>query len=817
MDQPLTRQNHYVPIWYQKGFIVDPTTSLFRLDLDPPKTVLPDGRVYPARPVSGPRAPTSWFWAEDLYTTRFGSALNDEVERFLFGEIDNYGALAVRAFASNDVAAIHNLFQRFFAYLDAQKLRTPKGLDWIKSNYPNLTQLGLMMEMQGLRQMHLTMWYEAVREVVSAEQSDVKFIVTDHPVTIYNAAYPPTSAACRYPNDPPIELNGSQTVFALDANHCLILTNLEYAKEPTKVDLKAPRTHARYYGQSMARTDAFVRSRKLTSAEVTSINRLLKARAHRYIAANKKDWLYPETQSVESWAAIGKALLPPANELWHFGGEMFIGYKDGTTYHQDEFGRTSGAHEYLKKKRRPISKNDPCGCGSGRKFRQCCDGVPEEDRPTWDVYSLRERNLMFSRRVQDILGILGTEKTWKDVQRELSDEQVKEVHEALESLWPKDTDITQLLPRPDGKILRALYLGLVDPRTIAVSVTSWLPYFDEICIPNPFVNAGGIRPEYSPTQSPGKYKTQTLKNVFVLMVLEPFIHAGLVHLIPDPTDFNADFRRAVWGMAEERVPQNAELDEDDMQRVRALSKDEYMRATRGLPIDALRGLITRATPDLSPEDTEKLIAYLKKQQENDPLALLQPMQPGEEGAQLQTVKGFNLEVALFIAQLTGSMVYTDIRLHWRHLHSHTSAILGAKEASPWIPLIEGVKGTAFPLGGNPQIDLQLRMSRVLDDIRSAIRTLAISVRSSAGSAVEGKVAKQFAVKMQGTKKSLRKRWKGLTSRKEASAQFQGRMELSIPKGGFERPAVRRLLLTFGRAKSVQTMPMAIFVKAEGAE
>src|SRR5690606_8915821 len=108
----------------------DPKTSLFRLDLDPPKTVLPDGRVFPARAVSGPRAPTSWFWAEDLYTTRFGSALNDEIERFLFGEIDNYGALAVRAFATNDVAAIHESFQRFFEYLDAQKLRTPKGLDW---------------------------------------------------------------------------------------------------------------------------------------------------------------------------------------------------------------------------------------------------------------------------------------------------------------------------------------------------------------------------------------------------------------------------------------------------------------------------------------------------------------------------------------------------------------------------------------------------------------------------------------------------------------------------------------------------------------
>ena len=89
-----------------------------------------------------------------------------------------------------------------------------------------------MVEMQRLRNMHCTMWVECVREIVSAEQSDVKFIVTDHPVTAYNAACPHGSSMCQYPDDPPITLNGTQTVFPLDADHCLILTNLEYAEDP---------------------------------------------------------------------------------------------------------------------------------------------------------------------------------------------------------------------------------------------------------------------------------------------------------------------------------------------------------------------------------------------------------------------------------------------------------------------------------------------------------------------------------------------------------------------------------------------------------
>jgi len=225
--------------------------------------------------------PKDCFCEHDLYATHVGTILNDEVEKYLFGSIDVRGAKAVRAFADGDPCAMHDSFQDFFEYLDAQKLRTPKGLDWIKSRYPALNQLQLMREMQGLRLMHCTMWAEGVREIVSAEESDVKFIVTDHPVTVYNAALPPTSPECSHPGDPLIELVGSQTIFALDANTCLILTHLENAQEPRAANLTAPRTHARYRGQSLVRTDAFIRKRKLSRDQVIAINHLLKSCARR--------------------------------------------------------------------------------------------------------------------------------------------------------------------------------------------------------------------------------------------------------------------------------------------------------------------------------------------------------------------------------------------------------------------------------------------------------------------------------------------------------------------------------------------------------
>ena len=139
----------------------------------------------------------------------------------------------------------------------------------------------------------------------------------------------------------------------------------------------------------------------------------------------------------------------------------------------------------------------PAAAEAVDKFKRCCQNLPPEDRPTWELYSIRERNLMFCRAVQDILG-LNAGKSWQDVQREISDDQVKRIHEAFASLWPEDTDLPSLLPRPRSGILRAVYLGMSDPRLISPMVLGWLPYFDEIVLAHPFVNPLHIRPEYQP-------------------------------------------------------------------------------------------------------------------------------------------------------------------------------------------------------------------------------------------------------------------------------------------------------------------------------
>jgi len=795
-----TRRNHYVPVWYQKGFVSVDRPRLCYLDLNPK----PGEQRRGARSESPKSAPKQCFWSHDLYTTVLFGAPNDEIEHFLFGTIDNDGAVAVRAVVNGDPRAVHDSFQDFFAYIDAQKIRTPKGLDWIRARYGKIDQLNLMREMQALRQMHCTMWLEAVREVVSAEDSDVKFIVTDHPVTIYNPLCPPNAEQCRYPDDPPIELIGSQTLLPLSANHCLILTNLEYANDPSGVNLLRPRQNPRHFGTTLARTDVWIRSRKLSRAEVIAINHVLKSRARRYIAAEEEEWLYPERGGAPEWGDLGKLLLPPERELWHFGGEIVVGYKDGTSSFQDAFGRTSPANEYLRKEPTAAdpAPDEPCPCGSGKSYALCCRNLPPEERMPTEVFSIRERNLMFFRAIENILG-LNAGKSWEDVRRELSDEQVKQIHTVYAAIWPKDTNLPDLLPRPDGRVFRALYVGVIDPRTIAASVIGWLRYCDEVVVLNPFTNATLMRPEYSPIDSPGQYKEQTIKNVALFMALVSFVHDGVVHLIPDPIDFSETFRHGVWAIAKERRG-NIKLDRADLEFGYTLGRDDMKRMLARLPDEGLRRQIRESDPKISDEKITETIAYIRKEHAADPLALIQPLVPGEAGGQLQVMRGVNFELALFLAQLTGAAIYSDQRLTRDDLTAaHLADTDGGVGADHTLTL-------ELALTLHPEKIRLARGAPTAQAIRASLRAL-FAAGLAQGEAPDATAMEAALARVKATTVADLPEAKDPA---EPAGQYDDTVfeidaHVIVPAHGYGLTAVRRFLIAFGRRRHTNSVPLAV--------
>jgi hypothetical protein len=303
----------------------------FRLDLKP--EVVNSGRHAYTRKVLQEWSPKKIFAQDDLYTTKWGNITNTEIEQFFFGKVDAKAPAAVDYFASfAHPDANENAFNTLVPYMSVQKLRTPKGLADLssrsKSAHPNLTLL-LLQEVQNL---YCAIWTETIWHIADASNSATKFIISDHPVTVYNRACPPLSEWCIGHSDPDIRMHATHTYFPLSLNKVLIFTNLSWARNPYQNERRIRPNPAMLRGAIFSFLDIQV-GRTLTEDEVLQINYITKRRAYRYIAAADKEWLFPEKHvSTDHWQNLGGGwLLMPEPRLLHMGGDIYVGYEDGSS------------------------------------------------------------------------------------------------------------------------------------------------------------------------------------------------------------------------------------------------------------------------------------------------------------------------------------------------------------------------------------------------------------------------------------------------------------------------------------------------------
>lgn len=336
------RIQHYVPQWYQRRFVEPGTRQgvLHYLGLNRRYVVGSDGR---RREVSAHRLePTrKCFAEEDLYTLKFGSFASTVLEQEFFGGVDNQGSRSVSywdRFAHPSVN--EDALRGLLLYMSTQKLRTPKGLDWLSQQIETTEPNALLRTLAKLRNLYSTIWCECVWQIADATKSDTKFIVSDHPVTVYNRRCGPQSEWCRGSNEPDIRLQASHTIFPLGLEKVLILTNLSWVRDPYQSPTSM-RPNPALFRDSIFNFFDVQTQRSLSEDEVRQINFILKRRAYRYIAAAREEWLYPEKWvSKADWSTYGAGyLLMPDPRGVHHGGEYVLGYHDGSTDAYDAYGR----------------------------------------------------------------------------------------------------------------------------------------------------------------------------------------------------------------------------------------------------------------------------------------------------------------------------------------------------------------------------------------------------------------------------------------------------------------------------------------------
>lgn len=332
-------QHHYVPEWYQRRFLRPGEHRYHYLNLHP-ETAVNNGHKY-KRNARHKWGPDMCFSQEGLYALKLGNWSSDEIEQNFFGRIDTKGRKAVRILGEYRGKIGKDVVESFHAlllYMDAQRFRTPRGLDYIASQDDTHDRNRALRVMQRLFQIYSTMWTEGVWEIVSARQSPTKFIVSDDPVTLFNRGIFPHEIP--YPLDVQVEGLGTRTLFPLGPTSCLIITHLQLVRNPRVSPLES-RINARVFQKTLKSMLDIQYGRELEEDEVLKINYILKRRATRYIAATEESWLYPEKYvSTRVWSKLDDDwfLLPNPYKV-PFNAQILVGYRDGSAWGMDEYGR----------------------------------------------------------------------------------------------------------------------------------------------------------------------------------------------------------------------------------------------------------------------------------------------------------------------------------------------------------------------------------------------------------------------------------------------------------------------------------------------
>lgn len=346
------RDNHYVPQWYQRRFLGIAQNKLHCLDLSAGYQVNQSGACRPRYPLSRP-APRSCFFERDLYTRTFGSTLFVDVEKQFFGGIDDRGRPAADYFSrfehpSADGDALRSLVR----YMTMQRLRTPRGLGWLSRRVPARSTNELLGFMTQLDDLYAAIWCESIWQIADASDTTTKFIVSDHPVTFYNRDCSPLSIRARGVEDPDLRWHGTHTIFPLQLDKVLIITNLSWLRNPYQ-SARSLRPNSEYFRNSLFDFQKIQTHRSLTEDEVRRLNYIIKKRALRFIAAGEEDWLFPERYVKESWRRFGDEylLMPDPRSVRFTGQIIFGGGPRGRSSAWDEYGFRPSEDDFSSQER----------------------------------------------------------------------------------------------------------------------------------------------------------------------------------------------------------------------------------------------------------------------------------------------------------------------------------------------------------------------------------------------------------------------------------------------------------------------------------
>lgn len=413
---------------------------------------------------------------------------------------------------------------------------------------------------------------------------------------------------------------------------------------------------------------------------------------------------------------------------------------------------------------------------------------------------------MLQNGILNVLELRGDDD-WNAVRRRLTDEQISKVYQLYEGLWPLETDLLELLPKPDGRS-RAIYTGPIHPATITDFALGSVLYFGEVLIEHPFVHAGILKSEFNPVKNPKSYRQEFLKAVSFFFMVMPLVERGLVNLIPDPCSFDSHLRTQMLQMARNRSA-GIDLDPQDEPRVMELMREQVERNLWALPEDALRRELLRATPELDDANLERALEHIRGLRESDPLAVLQEGS-FEGGGQLSMMKlAPNFEIAMYLAQATGASILTDSPVRWAEIQR------ASRWTAPLTPgisqLVKDIESQAFKF---PQNVLDILSLESAGAFSAYPEFMGAAYKYSSNLQTHGPKANREAQLVSRFSKLHKVAQSAVTASRAITKNAS--ISCVLPANGIQDNTVNRLLLMSSSERHLPSVPMAFFVKERAA-
>ena len=398
----------------------------------------------------------------------------------------------------------------------------------------------------------------------------------------------------------------------------------------------------------------------------------------------------------------------------------------------------------------------------------------------------------------------------------MTDAQIREFYGFIAKLWPIDTDLQHTLPQPDST-LRALYLGENEPEAMLQNVFRFSLYADQIILVNPFENPNLVAEEFNPLYRPGEWKLQTIRLVYHLMLLAPWIEAGLVVLIPDPGDFNRKLRVETWDLAKTRLEGVKPGPEDiDGSIMKQRTRDTFLLAPRSY----LERITRESTPGISDSKVQKVLDDMERLRASDPF-LPNTTLDRIPAQMIVTRMGANLEMGMHICRTTGAFPYTNVRFRWNEILGQTEKL--DETAQVWSPLTNAFQKLPFKFLDkvDSKFACSIRQEGRLEGFRSYMRKLWKTVGGELDPAKSESLARDFRDELSQAFSEAQSDWKAIDREllNWAGPAFSG----AIATGGFSLALAAGFAIT-GVGAIVQAemkrkefrgkVPMSVFIDLE---